>query len=123
MTEHNDHEAKTDDVEKQLDEMEQRSGRLKDEIEDTGDDWERKKRDPAVPGAAGMPDKADGPEPEAEYPAKGESGEGDGDGESSAEQLDFGKDEDVDAGGASSGGDDPDEDGDGDPDDGDDRAS
>jgi hypothetical protein len=90
MTEHNDHEAKAHDVEKQLDEMEERSERLKDEIEDTGGDWERKKRDPAVPGAAGMPDEAGGTEPEAES----------GDEDPSAEQLDFGKDEDVDAGGA-----------------------
>ena len=70
MTEHADHEGKADDVESQLDEMEERSGRLKDEIADTGEDWERKKRDPEVPGAAGMPEQADGPQPEAEYPTK-----------------------------------------------------
>ena len=119
MSEHKDHEAKADDVEKQIDEMEERSERLKDEIGDTGEDWERKKRDPAVPGAAGMPDEADGPDPEAEYPTKGESGDGEDGGQPSAEQLDFGKEEDVDVGGAKSGDEDKDED----RDDGDDRSS
>jgi hypothetical protein len=70
MSEHEDPEAKAGDVERSLDEMEDRSGHLEDEIEGAGDDWERKKRDPAVPGAAGMPSEASGPEPEAEYPTK-----------------------------------------------------
>ena len=76
MTEHTDRDAKADDVERQLDEMRERSGRLQDQIEDTGDDWERKKRDPAVPGAAGMPEQAEGPGPEAEYPTKSDPDEG-----------------------------------------------
>ena len=88
MSEHQDHEAKADAVEQELDEMQERSGRLQDDIEDTGDDWERKKRDPAVPGAAGMPVDGDG--------SDGEDDAGD---DPSAGELDFGKDEDVDPGG------------------------
>ena len=65
-----DHEAKADELERELDEMEQRSERLGDEIEDAGEDWERRKADDKVPGAAGEPSQADGPEPEAEYPTK-----------------------------------------------------
>ena len=64
MTEHQDHEAKADEVERELDDMEETSDRLQDEIERTGDDWERKKRDAGVPGAAGMPSEAQGSEPE-----------------------------------------------------------
>jgi hypothetical protein len=63
MTEHQDHEAKADEVERELDEMEEASDRLQDEIEGTGEDWEHKKRDSGVPGAAGMPSEAKGPEP------------------------------------------------------------
>ena len=82
------HEAKADDVERQLDEMQERSERLGGDIEGAGEDWERRKKDSNVPGAGGEPEQADGPEPEAEYPSKG----GDADGE----DLDFGRD--IDAG-------------------------
>jgi hypothetical protein len=88
MTEHQDHEAKADEVERELDDMQEGSDRLQDEIESTGDDWERKKRDPAVPGAAGMPSEAGGPEPETEYPTKGSEDEAAGD-----EPADFEGDE------------------------------
>jgi uncharacterized small protein (DUF1192 family) len=37
--------------EREVEEMEERSDRLEDEIEETRSDWERKKRDPSVPGA------------------------------------------------------------------------
>jgi hypothetical protein len=54
-------------------EMEERSDRLEQEIEDTREDWERKKRDSSVPGAAGDPERADeGPQPETNYPSKGD---------------------------------------------------
>jgi hypothetical protein len=45
--------------ERELDEMQERSERLEDEIEATREDWERKKRDPSVPGASGDPESAD----------------------------------------------------------------
>ena len=90
MTQNDDreaHEAKADDLERELDEMQERSERLSGDIEGAEDDWERKKKDAAVPGAGGAPEQADGPDPEAEHP--GEGGDADG------EDLDFGKDIDT----------------------------
>jgi hypothetical protein len=59
--------------EREIDDMEERSDRLEDEIDDAREDWERKKSDPGVPGAAGDPEKAEGgPEPETNYPSKGD---------------------------------------------------
>ena len=87
MTQNEDreaHEAKADELERELDEMQERTERLGGEIEGADEDWERKKKDSKVPGAGGEPEQADGPEPEAEYTNKG----GDADGE----ELDFGKD-------------------------------
>jgi hypothetical protein len=86
MTEHDGeaHEAKADELERELDEMQDRTGRLGDDIEDAEEDWERKKKDSSVPGAGGEPEQADGPEPEAGYPG-GKGGDADGEG------LDFGK--------------------------------
>ena len=78
MTEPRDHEAKADDVERSLDEMQERSGRLEGEIEGTGEDWERKQRDPGVPGAVGEPEDEDGDEPAVD-----------------GEDLDFGRDVDY----------------------------
>ena len=75
MSEHRDHEAKADDVERQLDEMDEAGERLQDDIDSTGEEWERKKRDSSVPGAAGMPSEAQGPDPESEYPTKGSEDE------------------------------------------------
>ena len=69
MTEQGDHEAKAEEVERSLDEMQERSGRLEGEIEGAGEDWESKQRDPAVPGAAGDSDdesEAGGPDPPPE---------------------------------------------------------
>jgi hypothetical protein len=58
--------------ERDVEEMEERSERLEEEIEDTRADWERKKSDSSVPGAAGDPERADdGPQPETNYPSKG----------------------------------------------------
>jgi hypothetical protein len=37
--------------EREADEMEERSERLEDDIDEAREDWERKKRDPSVPGA------------------------------------------------------------------------
>src|SRR3954447_15445413 len=79
MTEHDDDrrpdEAKADEVERELDEMTERRERLGEQIEDTGGEWERKKKDERVPGATGEP--ADGDE---------EDEEGD-----DAAELDFGR--------------------------------
>ena len=66
-------DPRADEVERELDEMEERSERLEDEIDETREDWERKKRDPSVPGAVGDPERADDePPPEQQYPAKGD---------------------------------------------------
>ena len=60
--------------ERDLEDMEERSERLEEEIEDTREDWERKKRDSSVPGAAGDPERAEeGPETGAKYPTKGDA--------------------------------------------------
>ena len=45
--------------ERDVEEMQERSDRLEEQIEHTREDWERKKSDPGVPGAAGDPDRAD----------------------------------------------------------------
>jgi hypothetical protein len=63
----------TEEPERQLEEMQERADKLEEEIEDVRKDWERKKADPSVPGAAGDPSKAeDGPQPETSYPSKGD---------------------------------------------------
>ena len=46
--------------ERDVEEMQERSDRLEEQIEDTREDWERKKRDSSVPGAAGDPERAEG---------------------------------------------------------------
>ena len=59
--------------EREVDEMQERSDRLEEEIKDVREDWERKKGDSSVPGAAGDPDRAEeGPQPETNYPSKGD---------------------------------------------------
>jgi chromosome segregation ATPase len=68
-----EHEERADDLERELDDMQQRTDKLEDDIGDVRDDWERKKRDSSVPGAAGDPDRAEeGPQPETNYPSKGD---------------------------------------------------
>lgn len=68
-----EHEDRADAMERDLHDMEARSERLEHEIEDTREDWERKKADPGVPGAAGDPEAAEsGPRPETTYPSKGD---------------------------------------------------
>ena len=74
-----DHEKKADDLEREADDMQERTGKLGDDIEGAEEDWERKKGDPAVPGA---------PEPTGE-----ESEDGD---DLAADELDFGRDVDKD---------------------------
>jgi hypothetical protein len=70
MTEHEEH---ADRVERELDDMQEQSEHLGDEVDEARKDWESKQRDPAVPGAAGDPEDAEGgPEPEQQYPSKGD---------------------------------------------------
>jgi hypothetical protein len=79
MSEHDDrqdHDAKADELERELDEMEERSEKLGDDIGDAGEDWERRKADESVPGATGEPSEGD---------------EDDGDGAADGEELDFGR--------------------------------
>ena len=80
MIEHEDrqdHEAKADELERELDDMEERSERLGDDIEGTGEKWESRKKDESVPGATGELDDEDG------------GGDDDG---VDADELDFGRD-------------------------------
>jgi predicted nucleic acid-binding Zn-ribbon protein len=61
--------------EREVEELQKRSDRLEQEIEDTREDWENKKRDSDVPGAAGDPERAEeGPETGAKYPTKRDEG-------------------------------------------------
>ena len=64
-----EHEKQAERVERELADMEHQSERLEEEIEHTREDWERKQRDPSVPGAGGNPERAEGePPPEQQYP-------------------------------------------------------
>lgn len=47
-------------AEDQVDRMEERSDALGEQIDEVREDWEQKKHDPDVPGAAGDPDRAQG---------------------------------------------------------------
>src|SRR3954463_2462282 len=113
------HQEKADEVERELDEMEQRSGNLEGEIGETREDWESKKRDASVPGAGAAPgERSDGgtdpdDEPDAakftnegeesEPPDEGDGGSQD-DGDDSDEgdgPDDRGEDDDADAEGHS----------------------
>ncbi|HZH23970.1 MAG TPA: hypothetical protein VEY49_03635 [Solirubrobacteraceae bacterium] len=71
MTE--DHEAKAEAAQRELAEMEERSKRVGEHIEEAREDWEAKLADPAVPGAGGDPERAEegGRHPETAFPAKG----------------------------------------------------
>ena len=76
-----DHDAKADELEREIDELQEHSDKLGDRIEGAGEEWERRKADDSVPGAAGEPSQADGPEPEAEYPTKRDPEGGEPEGE------------------------------------------
>ena len=68
-----ENDPRADELARQADEMQERSERLEHEIDETREEWERKKRDPSVPGAAGDPERGEGePPPEQQYPAKGD---------------------------------------------------
>jgi hypothetical protein len=72
-----DHEQQAQQAERELADMEERSERVEEHIEDARKDWESKVADPDVPGAGGNPDRAEegGRHPETAYPAKGSSDE------------------------------------------------
>ena len=65
--------------ERQVEDMEEHSERLKREIEDVREDWQRKQADEHVPGASAEPrpgdEESEGPPPEAEDPSKSDAGE------------------------------------------------
>jgi predicted nucleic acid-binding Zn-ribbon protein len=46
-----EHDERADELEREADDMQERVERLEDETDEAGEDWERKKRDPSVPGA------------------------------------------------------------------------
>jgi hypothetical protein len=71
MTE--DYQKQAEAAEREVADMEERSEHVGEQIEATRKDWEDKVHDPAVPGAAGDPDRAEagGRHPEAAYPGKG----------------------------------------------------
>ena len=73
-----DHDAKADELEREIDELQEHSDKLGDRIEGAGEDWEHRKADDSVPGATGEPrERADEDDDEG--------GAGDG------EELDFGR--------------------------------
>ena len=65
--------------ERQVEDMQEHSERLKGEIEDVREDWKRKQADEHVPGATDEPkpgdEEAEGPPPEAQYPSKSDAEE------------------------------------------------
>jgi hypothetical protein len=71
MTE--DHERDAADAERELADMEERSERVGEHIEEARKDWEAKVADSDVPGAGGDPERAEqgGEHPETVYPGKG----------------------------------------------------
>ena len=72
-----DHDAKADELERELDEMQEHSDKLGDQIEGAGEDWEHRKADDSVPGATGEPREGEDEDED------GDAGDG--------EELDFGR--------------------------------
>jgi hypothetical protein len=63
----------SEEPERELQDMQERADRLEEEIDEVREDWERKKGDSHIPGAAGDPESAEeGPQPETNYPSKGD---------------------------------------------------
>jgi hypothetical protein len=76
-----DHQRRAEAAERELADMEERSERVGEQIDEARKDWEAKVADPSVPGAGGDPDRAEegGRHPETNYPAKGPADEAGGD--------------------------------------------
>ena len=55
-----DHERRVEAAERELAELEERSERVGEQIDETRKDWDAKVADPSVPGAGGDPDDDDG---------------------------------------------------------------
>ena len=72
MTEEPPHQRQADELEREADDMVERSDRLEDEISDARKDWEQKQADPSVPGAVDEDSDSGDPPPEQQYPAKGD---------------------------------------------------
>ena len=78
MSDERDHTEPVEEAkaaaEREVADLEERGERLSAHIEATRKDWEAKKADAGVPGAAGDPDRAEegGQHPETDYPAKGD---------------------------------------------------
>ena len=72
MSEEPPHRRQADELERDLDDMEERSEQLEDEISDARKDWEQKQADPSVPGAVDEDSDSGDPPPEQQYPAKGD---------------------------------------------------
>jgi hypothetical protein len=72
-----DHEQQADAAERELADMEERSKRVGEHIDEARKDWKAKVADDSVPGAGGDPDRAEegGRHPETAYPAKGSADE------------------------------------------------
>ena len=51
-----EHEERADELEREAEDMKERVERLEDETDEAREDWERKQKDPGVPGAVGDPD-------------------------------------------------------------------
>ena len=66
-------EQAKEEADRQVADLEKRSEQVGERIQETRKDWEAKKQDSAVPGAAGDPDRAEegGRHPETAYPGKG----------------------------------------------------
>jgi hypothetical protein len=54
-----EHDERAQDLERELEDMEEHSERLEDEIGDAREDWQRKQADSGVPGAVGEPDEGE----------------------------------------------------------------
>ena len=61
------------DPEQQLDDLQNQSDSLGEDIEGAREDWESKKADSSVPGAGGDPLAAQSDHPEGQFPAVGDS--------------------------------------------------
>jgi predicted nucleic acid-binding Zn-ribbon protein len=65
-----DYDRQADDVERELDDMERQSEHLEDEIKQTREDWERKKKESWTPSADNPSEEGQQLPPEADYESK-----------------------------------------------------
>jgi chromosome segregation ATPase len=60
-----EHEEAAERMEREVEDMERRAGQVDEDIAETREEWERKQRDDAVPGAVGEPrEELPPPEPD-----------------------------------------------------------